>query len=142
VTTCRTGTFDGHAYEHCDPPLTFAEAEADCDSRGLRLVKIETEEENSWVHSMIPAADQANNSTAVWRWLGGDDRATASDWRWSDGEAFWSGSNQGSPVGNAYNKWNTNQPLTNAHCVAMAARTGVWYAMNCMDARPYVCELY
>jgi hypothetical protein len=142
ATICRTGTFGGHAYEHCDVPGTFADAAADCDSRGLRLAKIETEEEQIWVHSMIPAADQANNNTGLWRWVGGDDRATVGDWRWSDGEAFWSGGNQGAAVGNAYTNWNTNQPLTNAFCLAMAARTGVWYAMDCDVARPYVCELY
>jgi hypothetical protein len=140
--TCRTATFSGHAYEHCDAPVTFADAAADCGARGLRLVKIETEDEQIWVHSMIPAADQSNNSTKLWRWIGGDDQVTVGDWRWSDGEAFWSGGNQGSAVDDAYTNWNRNQPLNNAFCLAMEARSGTWYAMDCDAPRPYVCELY
>jgi hypothetical protein len=140
--TCRTATFDGHDYEHCDNPATFADAAADCDARGMRLVKLETEAEQIWVHSMIPMADQANNSTTLWRWLGGDALVTAGEWSWSDGELFWSGGNNGAAVGGAYTNWNGGRPLNNGDCMAMQARSGVWHAQGCTDPRPYVCELY
>ena len=35
-----------------------------------------------------------------------------------------------------------NQPLTQDFCLAMEARNGIWFAMDCADPRPYVCELY
>jgi hypothetical protein len=141
-TTCRTGTFGGHDYEMCDAPAIFVDAASDCESRGLRLTKVESDAEHVWVHSMIPQADKDNNSTSLWRWLGGDDMTTVGDWRWSDGTAFWSGNQQGSAVGGAYEHWANNQPLTQDFCLAMEARNGNWFAMDCSDARPYVCELY
>jgi hypothetical protein len=94
------------------------------------------------VHGTIPIADQNNNNTSLWRWLGGDDQTAAGDWQWSDGDLFWSGGAQGSAVGGAYSSWNKNQPLNNAFCLAMEARAGNWYAMDCSAAKPYVCEQY
>jgi hypothetical protein len=138
---CRSGSYGGHDYEHCDAPAAYASARADCESRGLRLARVDDAAEDAWIHSTIPAADQANNNTSLWRWLGGDDLAVASTWAWNDGTAFWSGGNKGMPVGGAYANWTKNQPL-NPHCLAMEARDGFWYAMDCAAARPYVCELY
>lgn len=138
---CRSDNYGGHDYELCDTPATYASARADCESRGLRLARLDDAAEDAWIHSMIPAADQANNNTSLWRWLGGDDLVVATEWRWNDGVAFWSGGNKGMPLGGAYTNWTKNQPL-NPHCLAMAARDGFWYAMDCAAARPYVCELY
>jgi hypothetical protein len=140
-TGCRTATYAGHDYEMCDVGASYATAAADCASRGAKLVRIDDAAENTWVHSMIPAADQANNNTNLWRWLGGDDLAAVGEWSWADGTLFWTGGNKGASVGGAYANWTKNQPL-NADCLAMMARDGSWYAMDCAAARPYVCELY
>jgi hypothetical protein len=107
------------------------------------LARIDDAPENNWVHSMIPAADQSNNNTAVWRWLGGNDLVTVSDWRWDDGQAFWSGGNNGSPVNGAYTNWSPTEPTNPSNkCLAMQASVGTWYNLDCTVARPYVCEQY
>lgn len=140
-TGCRTGTYGGHDYEMCDVAASHAAAAADCASRGSLLARIDDAAENAWVHSSIPAADQANNNTSLWRWLGADDLAMLGEWRWADGTAFWTGGNKGMPTGGAYANWTKNQPL-NPHCLAMQASDGFWYAMDCAAARPYMCESY
>jgi hypothetical protein len=140
-TSCRTDQYGGHAYEMCDSALSYDAARSDCESRGLRLARIDDDAENTWVHSTIPAADQANNATQIWRWLGADDLAAPGDWRWTDGTLFWTGGNKGMAEAGSYANWVRNQPL-NPHCLAMQASDGFWYAMTCSAARPYVCEQY
>jgi hypothetical protein len=125
----------------CDTGVTYDAAKADCESRGLRLARIDSAAENAWVHSTIPAAEQANNNTSLWRWLGADDLTTTDEWYWNDGTQFWTGGGQGMAVGGLYANWTKNQPL-NPHCLAMQASDGFWYAMTCSNTRPYVCEQY
>ncbi len=141
--TCRSAVFNGHNYAFCDSPLAWAAARTDCNSRGMFMVRIDDQAEQDWVHSMIPAADQANNATALWRYMGGNDLTTAGDWQWDDGQSFWSGGKSGMAVNGAYTNWAPTEPSgTQNHCVTMQARLGTWYNLDCPTARPYVCEQY
>src|SRR6188474_1880461 len=38
---CATATFGGHTYAFCDGPLPWADAQADCVAKGMRLVRID-----------------------------------------------------------------------------------------------------
>jgi hypothetical protein len=106
------------------------------------LCRIDDANEQTWVHSMIPAADQSSNATSVWRWLGGNDLVTTNDWRWDDGQAFWSGGKSGMAVNGAYTNWSPTQPGAQGQCVSMQARLGIWDNMTCTLLMPYVCEQY
>jgi hypothetical protein len=141
--TCRSGAFNGHAYAFCDVAVAFDVARLDCRDRGMFLVRIDDALEDAWVHSMIPAADQADDKSPVWRWLGANDIVTPDDWRWDDGTAFWSGGANGSPVNGAYTNWDRGQPLrSNNACVTMEAKLGTWLNLDCPGGHPYVCEQY
>jgi hypothetical protein len=134
--------YASHAYAFCDTPLNYAMARSDCAAKSMRLVRINDDPENTWVHSMIPAADQASNASTVWRWLGGNALVTAGDWRWEDGQAFWSGGINGSAVNGAYTNWVRGEPSANGQCVFMAARSGGWNTVASTESHPYVCEQY
>jgi hypothetical protein len=135
--------FNAHAYAFCDTPLNYAMARSDCAVKSMRLARIDDLAEDSWVHTMIPAADQASNNVSVWRGLGGNDLVTAGDWRWDDGQAFWSGGSSGVAVNGLYTHWANGAPTGSAlQCLAMEARAGTWHNQDCAGARPYVCEQY
>jgi len=135
--------FNGHPYAFCDVAVSFDVARSDCRARGMFLVRIDDAAEDTWVHSMIPAADQASDKSPVWRWLGANDIVTPDDWRWDDGTAFWSGGSSGSPVNGAYTHWDRGQPvLSNNACAIMEAKLGTWRNLDCPSGQPYVCEQY
>jgi hypothetical protein len=144
--TCLSGmsaAFNAHNYFFCSTQVTWDVARTDCHARGMFLVRIDDQAENDWVHSMIPAADQANNNTSLWRWMGGNMLVTVDDWKWDDGESFWSGGKNGTPVNGLYANWPQTEPVgTNNLCLSMSARFGTWYNMDCTGGRPYVCEQY
>ena len=117
-------------------------ARSDCAAKSMRLVRIDDDPENTWVHSMIPAADQASNASTVWRYLGGNALVTAGNWQWEDGQAFWSGGINGTAVNGAYTDWARGEPSTSGQCVFMAARSGVWNTVSATENHPYVCEQY
>jgi len=135
--------YASHAYAFCDTPLAFATARSDCGNKSMRLVRIDDDPENTWVHSMIPAADQVSNTVNLWRWIGANDLVTVGDWQWDDGQSFWSGANNGSPVNGAYNNWNRAEPSGGGdQCVTMAPQPGTWYTLPCPEGHPYICERY
>jgi hypothetical protein len=139
---CRSAAFNAHTYAFCDSPLVFVAAQTDCRARGMFLVRIDDAAENVWVHSMIPAADQASNNVSLWRWLGGNDLVANEDWRWDDGQAFWAGAGSGSAVNGAYTNWTNRGPNGPNSCLSMEARTASWHNMFCGNPLPYVCEQY
>jgi hypothetical protein len=62
------------------------------------------------------------------------------NWYWTDGLQFWTGGRGGTAVGGAYANFPMNQPAANRYCLAMEARRGPWYGMDCTGIRPYICE--
>jgi hypothetical protein len=122
--------------------LSFATARSDCAAKSMRLARIDDAAENTWVHSMIPAADQMSNIVSLWRWIGGNSLVTAGDWRWDDGQAFWSGGSSGSAVNGAYTNWTRGEPGGNAQCTSMSSRPGTWNSLPCTESHPYICEQY
>ena len=140
--TCRSGAYASHPYAFCDMPLNYSMARSDCAAKSMRLVRIDDAPENAWLQSMIPVADQMSNMSTLWRWLGGSALVTAGDWRWEDGQAFWSGGVNGSAVNGAYTNWPSGEPSPSANCVIMASRDGIWSTGTSNQIRPYICEQY
>lgn len=143
---CYGATYGGHAYAFCLGPKSQSQAEADCESHKMRLVRIDDAPELTWLKGEAFKNDGTNNNTSVWRWIGADDIAASGVWRWQDGQQFWQGASNGSSVNGLFNNWANGQPSgnTNNHCAQMqnSPGTALWTAMPCSFLQPYVCELY
>lgn len=141
--SCATATNGGHDYLFCDAKVNWATARAECESRGMRLVRIDDAAEDTW----LPAT--ANFSASMFRrdalWLGGYEPTTDGDWHWTDGAAFWLGAANGTAVGGLYTNWDPNEP-NNAvgpeACLAMPLNKTTWYDWDCAAANYFVCERY
>ncbi|MDH3486150.1 MAG: C25 family cysteine peptidase, partial [Myxococcales bacterium] len=74
-------------------------------------------------------------------WIGGDDQAVDGEWRWRDGDQFWQGDENGTPVGGLYNNWSGGQPNAGGDedCTRMKG-DGTWEDRQCADTERYVCE--
>jgi Lectin C-type domain len=141
---CIAATYGGHDYTFCPTALAFADARNDCETRGMRLTRIDDDAENQFVASIAFAAYPAGyNNVDIWPWLGAYDTANPVEWRWVDGTVFWSGRNSGASVGGLYQSWASASPgdAIGVTCAAMN-RGFMWVDRNCMQLHPYVCEAY
>ena len=141
--SCNTLTYGGHQYSFCDALVDFATARAECEGRGMRLVRIDDAAENAWVHAnAIFSAPMANREAM---WLGGLEPTVDGDWHWTDGQAFWSGGLNGMPVGGLYTNWDSKEP-NNAvgpeSCLSMPLNGTTWYDYDCTNRQYIACEQY
>jgi hypothetical protein len=141
--SCNTLTYGGHQYSFCDALVDFATARAECEGRGMRLVRIDDAPENTWVHAnAIFSAPMANREAM---WLGGLEPTVDGDWHWTDGQAFWSGGLNGTPVGGLYTNWDSKEP-NNAvgpeSCLSMPLNGTTWYDYDCTNRQYIACEQY
>ena len=84
---CHPATYGGHAYQFCETTVDWATARAACEGRGLRLVRVDDDAENTWLMTTAKSAaiDFRRNFTV---WIGGHEPTIDGDWRWTDGDAF------------------------------------------------------
>ena len=130
--SCARVSFGERTYLHCTELVTWHVAQDDCARRGMRLMRIETPEEN----------ELGRGLATTQLWLGGTDIDVEGVWRWQDGSAFWSGGLMGMPVGGAFTFWDVEEPndLGGEDCLAMR-RGGQWLDEDCALAdNAYVCE--
>ncbi len=145
--SCSTAIYGGHTYALCDGPLSWSDAQADCVAKGMRLVRIDDDQENQWVltnaYANVPAS---NNMLAVWRWLGASDVAVVGEWRWTDGALFWLGGQNGAIQNGLYANWVAGSPTSTGmatDCAIMQHNMlGFWTDQFCANLQPYVCEQY
>jgi hypothetical protein len=142
---CTSNAFGAHAYAFCDGPLSWSDAEADCELKGMHLVRIDSMQENDWVNATAFAAVPAgSNLQPVWRWIGANDQAVQGEWRWVDGTLFFLGSGgSGSAQNGSYTNWAGGSPsagATTKFCGAMEHSFGLWADALCAALQPYVCE--
>ena len=130
--SCQPASYGGREYWFCSNFANHAEAAATCAKSGLHLVRIDDEAENAFV-------DQRACSKSSKTWLGAV--AGAGTWRWSDGEAFWSGGRAGHAIDGLFERWDHQQPNNDAHhtCAGMD-RSGDWEAWSCESHSAFVCE--
>ena len=89
---CQTDEtpFGGHCYAAPGiKGMTIDDAEAVCESRGARMVRIDSTEENAFVHSLLPFLNQAawiglRRASDTFRWW--PDGAPATFTNWAPGE--------------------------------------------------------
>jgi hypothetical protein len=143
TTDCPCFSYGGHAYRFCTAPRSRSAAQANCVALGMRLVRIDSDAENQWIHSTKVAQNFMTT------WIGANDIVTEGDWRWPDDVPFWTGKGgvAGSgPVGNLFNAWETSKYEPNQNgdedCAAYWYTDAGWADLTCTDAYSYVCELY
>jgi hypothetical protein len=121
---------------------TWPDAEADCVSRGMHLVRVNDAAENQWIVDTMASAGYSGGV-----WIGANDRQTEGVWVWTDGVQFWQGEGDaGGPIGGLYNDWGRGQPNDNAVGGEDCAELGftgswIWNDLSCDTfTRAYVCE--
>jgi hypothetical protein len=140
---CTPQLFGIHIYAFCDALVDWATARAECERRGMRLVRVDDVLENTWLQLT------ANFSASMMRreglWLGGYEPTTDGDWHWTDGAAFWSGGVIGTALGGLFTNWDSNEP-NNAvgpeACLSMPLNGTAWADYDCANRQYFVCELY
>jgi len=142
---CYPATHAGHAYQFCDAIVEWAPARATCEGRGLRLVRVDDEAENTWLVMTATSAGLSFRKSHN-LWIGGYEPTTDGDWRWTDGDAFWLGNGTtGAPVGGLYSKWDPTEP-DNAtgpeSCASIPLNGMTWIDDNCTTDQYFVCESY
>lgn len=116
--TCEQGWeyFDGSCYKIASENLTFASARNSCVAQGADLVKISSEEENTFLTEK--ALDKA--------WIGLK-KAQDDSFYWQDGSAV------------SYKKWKDGLSRSNP-CVVMDVN-GTWQDSLCsFTPNKYICE--
>lgn len=141
--SCASATFGGHNYLFCDGKVDWATARADCEARGMRLVRIDDAAEDTWLQTT------ANFSASMFRrdalWLGGYEPTTDGDWHWTDGAAFWLGAANGTAVGGLFTNWDPAEPNNSVGpeaCLAMPLNKTTWFDWQCSAPQYYACEQY
>ncbi|AKT37218.1 uncharacterized protein CMC5_013490 [Chondromyces crocatus] len=134
-----TGTVNpanGHSYTFCSS-ANWANASARCADLGMRLVRVDDVDENTWLRTQMLSRGFGQI------WLGASDAVTEQTWLWQDGDPFWQGGPNGMPVGNRYSAWTNGEPNDDGteDCAAMRS-DGRWHDTECGGGRPIACELY
>jgi len=138
--SCAGVVYDGHPYMFCWQRLSFYDAEALCVSKGMHLVRIDSDAERDFVRTEL-----LRHSTGAWPWIGATDRGNTGVWRWLDGTAFWRGGADGAAESGSYTSWSTGQPNDGGQdhgqrCVQQVS--GGWNDLACAIREEFVCEVY
>lgn len=131
---CSSASFMGHDYAVCAFAQTFSEAGASCETLRMRLIRIDSSEENTWFCGAVTNG-----------WIGASDALVEGEWRWSDGELFWLGEDTGTAVNGRYEAWSGADPSgrpSDADCARVDSSGRVWVDVRCSDLNPFVCEAY
>lgn len=121
----------------------WTDAQVDCQSVGMDLVRVDDPDENDWLtatsdgYGMFAVGEGGSGLVLI----GGNDIDVNGEWRWPDGEQFWSGGSQGSAVGGLYTNWASTQPASGgvANCSGILS-DGIWQSRTCTDPQPFICE--
>ena len=112
--------YGGHTYKLIESPATWHEANAVAQRMSLGgkpgyLARIDSAAENDAVlnavlgrlsEEQLKSSVPGDDSGAAFIWLGGTDQESEGQWVWSNnGDQFWSGDFNGSPVAGRYNNW-------------------------------------
>ena len=141
---CVGATYGGHAYAFCSATHTFADAETDCQSKSMRLARIDDAAENQFLGSLA-FAGISNNVVSTWPWFGASDIASPIEWAFVDGTVFWSGRSGGSAVGGLYTNWGSANPGdgSGTYCATLSHSGDLnWVDRGCSNLQPYLCESY
>lgn len=140
--TCRAGCscewYRGVRYMLCAEQLAWDPAEVACETESMRLVRIDSTTEQTWLRFRTLQEGFAKFH------LGATDVATEGTWLWADGSAFWQGVANGTPIGGAFTVWATGEPNSfypDENCSEVQSLCG-WNDCVCDLAKPVVCKAY
>jgi hypothetical protein len=139
-TLCTGATYETRDYAFCGQPLSWDAARADCETRSMRLVRLDTLAEDNWLVETAATWPEWGQQDV---WYGASDLIVTGEWRWTDGELFWS---NGVPVDGLYTNWSPGRPNDASglnHCLSVKLGTGrLWFDSDCAGMAYYVCERY
>ena len=131
----------GHTYKLIENPATWYEANAIAERMTLGgqsgyLARVDSAAENTAIldallgrltEEQLRASVPNDDSGAAFVWLGGSDADAEGNWVWSNnGDAFWSGDFNGSPVAGRYNNWGVQPDDATGHEDALAIGLADW----------------
>jgi hypothetical protein len=128
--------FGGKPYLRLATPLPYSTAVQTCLDAGMYLVRVESQEEHDYLWSI------AGNLTTF---IGATDSAGEGTWSWSsNGDVFWSGSENGASAGGFYNNWMPGvepNDMTGEDCAVLwPGHGGRWADDKCGASYPAFCE--
>ncbi len=131
---CRARLHDNHSYMFCDSAVSATDAALACAAQGMQVIKIDDAAENSFVVQTLSS----------YTWIGGSDAAVEGEWRWPDGELFWTGDQQGMAPSGVYQNFGNADPndIGGGEDCAAINTSGYWADYSCDTAYPFVCEQY
>ena len=113
-----------HFYTLHTMPLTWTEAEAECQRRGGHLASMTSEEEDTEMFRII-ASDEFFHSDEFW--LGG--RKKLGEWSWSDNSTW------------GYNKWRDEEKdHGESGCISYDSYNEIWLQMTCWEENQFICQ--
>lgn len=133
-----------HSYLFCPGAEKHASAQAACQARKMRLVWLESAQENRDVAERVRAL--GGDAEA---WLGASDAETEGQWHWEGpgGLPFWSGAESGQAVAGAFEAWADSTPNNDQQssevgedCAVLMPAAATWGDRTCDAAYGYVCE--
>jgi hypothetical protein len=112
-----------HDYFFVQTPQTWPLARAYCNLTG-HLVTIGDSGENEFVR-----AQAQQHAIGAW-WIGRNDQAVETVWRWENNEAL------------RYDNWASGEPnnFNNEDCATIDSVTGQWNDLDCNVAKTFICE--
>jgi hypothetical protein len=129
---CAGFTYDAHAYMVCGGQSSHADATLACESVGMRLARIDDEDENDAIVENMAGLEYA--------WIGGSDQVVEGTWVWSDGKVFFK---DGLAANGSFEAWYTNSPSndSSSNC-AEIWDDYTWDDYACGYKQPHICEDY
>jgi Lectin C-type domain len=129
-----------HGYMLCTSKTrNYAQAKQSCAGQDMRLVWLESADENNAVALKVEALTLEADVL-----IGATDQVTEGYWFWDGGVQFWKGNENGAPVNGSFAAWaQGNAPDNNntgEDCGVLAPKTGVWNDRSCLANYPFLCE--
>ncbi len=116
---------------------SWQNAQTDCTSRGMHLVRIDDAVQNQWIPDLLLTV---GSPTRVW--IGASEPTQVGFWVWTDATHFWQGQANGMAVGGRYANWEPGQPdraTPGEDCATIRATAG-WGDDTCSNTNPYLCQ--
>jgi hypothetical protein len=121
----------------CPDPLSFTDARAACDDHQMRLVRMSSGQEHTYLRFRT-----LQNGYPKFH-IGATDSAQEGTWVWEDGTTFWSGGSGGTRL--QFAMWPAGEPNNqngDENCGEVQSVQG-WNDSVCdFEAKPFVCEEY
>lgn len=143
--TCPAGCTpyenEGDNYIFCNIGASQPDAVTTCASQDMRLVRVDSSEEQSYLSDQRIVAFGGRKKTHI----GGTDQGVENTWVWQDGDQFWQGKSGGTAIDGLFTFWRGSEPNDDGtqDCAAMRdsnSNTGRWVDISCGQVNRYICE--